>query len=196
MTCPRRTRSPSRRRARRMRSARGRGSGADGGVLRWRQRSWAPAIVKRGRPAGCRGMHGSGKNPPCQQSKPTGARPVYVRLVRVALVSLLVGLAVATVAPSALADKRTEAAAKAAMKKAQGDYLGMNYGTGATRLQKALKACGTTKCSAGVQAALLVDMGSMLFRAGTKDDAANAWAQAVKLQPGIALNPAYAAPEM
>jgi hypothetical protein len=116
--------------------------------------------------------------------------------VRAAIVSVLVGLAATAVASPALADKRTEAAAKSAMKKAQNDYLAMNYGSGAARLQKAIHACGTTKCSPGVQAALLVDEGAMLFRVGTKDDAAKAWAQAAKLKPGLALNPAYDAPDL
>ena len=59
----------------------------------------------------------------------------------------------ATFSLPALADARTEKAAAAAMKKAKADFAAMNYGTGATRLQKVLRACGETKCAAPTRAA-------------------------------------------
>jgi hypothetical protein len=120
---------------------------------------------------------------------------VYEAAVRAAIL-LLVALVTLTVSHPAFADARTEAAAKDALKKAETDYLGMNYGSGAGRLQKALRACGTTKCKAGTRAALLRDIGTMLFRKGDKEGANKSWASASKAQPGIALNPAYDSPDM
>lgn len=112
--------------------------------------------------------------------------------MRATIVSLLVAALVVAFAPSAFADARTEAAAKAATKKAQTDYKAMNYGTAATRLQKALTACGTKKCSAATRASLLADLGVMQFKKGNKDDANKSWSDASKAQPGVALNAAYA----
>jgi hypothetical protein len=117
------------------------------------------------------------------------------RAVRAAIL-LLVALFTLTVQKAAFADARTEAAAKDALKKAETDYLGMNYGTGATRLQKALRACGTTKCKGGTRAALLRDIGAMLFRKGDKEGASKSWASAARAQPGIKLNPAYDSPDI
>src|SRR5579863_7961289 len=117
------------------------------------------------------------------------------RAVRAAIL-LLVALVTLTVGKPAFADAHTEAAAKDALKKAETDYLGMNYGTGATRLQKALRACGMTKCTGSTRAALLRDIGTMLFRKGDKDGASKSWASAAKAQPGIKLNSAYDSPDM
>jgi hypothetical protein len=116
--------------------------------------------------------------------------------VRITFVSLLVATVVLTFSPSASADARAEAAAKAAAKKAQVDYKAMNYGTAATRLQKALATCGTKRCSAGTRASLLVDLGVMQFKKGNKDDATKSWTDAAKAQPGVALRPAYASGEV
>jgi hypothetical protein len=117
--------------------------------------------------------------------------------VRAAILTLLFALLTCTsfVRP-AFADGRTEGVAKAAMKKAESDYLAMNYGTGAGRIEKAMKACGQNKCSAGTRAALFRDLGTMQFRAGDKDQAARNWAAAAKLQPAIQLNPSYEAADL
>ncbi|HEY6463830.1 MAG TPA: hypothetical protein VIY73_26855, partial [Polyangiaceae bacterium] len=98
------------------------------------------------------------------------------RPVRAALLTLLLALLATTYARPVLANPRTEGAAKAALKKAEGDYLAMNYGTGASRIEKAMKACGTTKCSAQLRASLFRDLGTMQFRKGDKDQAARNWA--------------------
>jgi len=63
-------------------------------------------------------------------------------------------------------DKRAEAAAKAAIKKASSDYLATNYDAAATRLKKAVRVCGVKKCTPGTTAALLRDLGTMQFRSG------------------------------
>jgi hypothetical protein len=96
----------------------------------------------------------------------------------------------------AAADPRVEAAANVALKKAESDYLAMNYGSAAARIDKALKACGTKKCSAAVRATLLRDLATMQFRKGQKDQAARTWADALQLQANLSLNPAYDTPEL
>ena len=118
------------------------------------------------------------------------------RAVRAAILTLFFALFAGTVSRSALADGRTEGVAKATLKKAESDYLAMNYGTGATRIEKAMKACGQNKCGAPTRAALFRDLGTMQFRKGDKDQAARNWAAAAQLQPDIALNPAYDAPDL
>jgi hypothetical protein len=112
------------------------------------------------------------------------------------VVSLLAALAVSSYAGVASADKRTEATAKAAARKAEDDFLRQNYADGYARLDKALKACGTTKCGVGTRAALLRDMGALAFRNGQKDRAAKHFADALALQPNTTLNPNYDAPDL
>jgi hypothetical protein len=117
--------------------------------------------------------------------------------VRALLLLVVVSALVSTTfTHPALADARTEAAAKDAMKKAENDYLAMNYGSGAAKLQKALRACGANKCAAATRAAIQRDLGAMLFRKGDKEGAKKAWSAAGKLQPGLAMNPAYDSPDV
>jgi hypothetical protein len=93
-------------------------------------------------------------------------------------------------------DKRAEAAARAAIKKASGDYLSTNYDAASTRLKKAIRTCGATKCSPGTLAALLRDLGTMQFRSGDVGAAKQTWADALKAQADIALNPDYDTPDL
>jgi hypothetical protein len=98
--------------------------------------------------------------------------------------------------PAFAANPRAEAAALDALSKAEGDFLGMNYASGAARLDKALRACAPSNCSAATQAALLRDIGTMEFRAGDKGFATKAFTEALKLQPNIDLNPSYDSPDL
>jgi hypothetical protein len=109
---------------------------------------------------------------------------------------LAVALAVASFPRVALADKLTEAAAKTALKKAEGDFLAQSYGKGSAVLAKALKACGTTKCTPATRAALLRDLGAMAFRQGDSAGATKDFADAVAIQPDLDLNPRYDAPDL
>jgi hypothetical protein len=111
-------------------------------------------------------------------------------------VALLAAFAVSTYAGVAAADPRTEAIAKAAVRKAEDDFLGQNYGDGYARLDKALKACGAKKCTATTRAGLLRDLGAMAFRKGQKDQAARFFADALALKPELTLNPNYDAPDL
>ncbi len=114
-------------------------------------------------------------------------------------IALAAGIALTTTtfaAPVLAANPRVEAAAKKAISQAQNDYLARNYGTGAAKLQKALRACGASGCTPGTRAALLRDIGTMQFRKGDKSGATKSWTDAVKLQSDLDLNPAYDAPDL
>jgi hypothetical protein len=98
--------------------------------------------------------------------------------------------------PAWAASSRVEAAALDALRKAEGDFLSMNYASGAARLDRALRGCAPTNCSPVIQAALLRDIGTMEFRAGDRGFASKAFAEALKLQPTIELNPSYDSPDL
>jgi hypothetical protein len=114
------------------------------------------------------------------------------------LVPLVAALATvgSLASPALAADRRVEAGAKDALKKAADDYLGTDYAAGAARLQRALRVCGATKCTPGTRALLLRDIGTMQFREGEVGAARKTWAEAVKLQPDLALNPDYETPDL
>jgi hypothetical protein len=105
-------------------------------------------------------------------------------------------LVVPVASPAAAADRRAEAAAKDALKKAANDYLATDYVAGATRLERALRTCGRNKCTAATKAALLRDLGTMQFRNGDVGAAKKTWGDALKLQPQITLNPDYDTPDL
>lgn len=109
---------------------------------------------------------------------------------------LLPVAAMAVASPAFAANPQLELAAKKALKKAEGDYLAMGYAAGAARLKKAAAACGASGCEPRTKAALVCDLGTMLFRQGDKAGAARAWKIAVKLKPDVALNPAYDQPDV
>jgi hypothetical protein len=114
-----------------------------------------------------------------------------------ALAAVPVAMLVASAATPAFAvDKRYEAGAKAALKKAANDYLATNYEAAITRLYKAARACGTSRCTKETQAALLRDLGTMQFRNGDIGAAKKTWAQALQVQPDLTLNPDYDAPDL
>jgi hypothetical protein len=94
------------------------------------------------------------------------------------------------------ADRRVEAAAQAALKKAATDYRSKHYAAAATRLEKASRACGNDKCSAGTRAALLRDLGTMQFRQGDTDTASKTFADAIALDADLTLNRHYATPDL
>jgi hypothetical protein len=122
-------------------------------------------------------------------------RPDFARRVFLAAATVAVAFG-ATFATPAFADKKTEAIAKAAIKKAKSDFAAQNYGSGTTRLQKVVKACGDTKCTAATRATLLMDLGAMQLKKGSKDEANASFIAAAKLQPGIAFDPAFDTPDV
>jgi hypothetical protein len=114
-------------------------------------------------------------------------------LIAVLFVALLASAAVST---TARADVRTEAAALAAQKKAQKDFMSKKYGAGITKLQNALRACGTKKCSDEVRASLMLDLGAQEFRKGNKKGATKTWSTALKLVPSATLGATYDVPDI
>ncbi len=104
---------------------------------------------------------------------------------------VLVTSGAASVATNASADVKTESAAYSAMQKAQKDFVAKKYAAGIAKLQKAITACGTKKCSDDVRANLLRDLGAQQLRKGNKAGAQKAWAAALKLSPGLSLSATY-----
>jgi len=110
--------------------------------------------------------------------------------------SMVAASLLAASAPARAADRRAEAAAKSALKKAENDYLSTDYAAAASRLKKAARTCGRSRCTAATRAAVLRDLGTMQFRNGDIGAARASWGEALKLAPAIDLNPDYDAPDL
>ena len=95
--------------------------------------------------------------------------------------------------PAFAADKRVEAAAKEALRRAEQEFSISDYEKAIGRLERALRACGANKCVPGTKAQLWRDLGTMQLRKGERDDAFTSLSNAVKLDPKLDLNPAYEA---
>lgn len=114
-----------------------------------------------------------------------------------ALVSLVVFALAVLVSSRALAqDRRIEAGAKDAMKRARADFSAADYDGALARLLKATRACGTIRCSAPTRAQLLRDTGVMQVRRGNTSKAAQLFAEALKVDRRIELLPPYDAPDV
>jgi hypothetical protein len=109
--------------------------------------------------------------------------------------TVLLALTFLVIAPSARADVRTEASALQATKKAQKDFVSAKYAAGIAKLQGALKACGTNRCSDEVRAHLLRDMGAQQFRKGDKKGSKKSWSNALALVPNLTLSATYDSPD-
>lgn len=119
-------------------------------------------------------------------------RPLHTLFLALGVLGAVLTLTV----PARAADKRTEAAAKVALKKAEADFAASAFDKGLARLQKAATACGDKKCTTKTKAALLRDIGSMQFRKGDKSAATASFAAALALAPDLTLNPKYDMPDM
>jgi hypothetical protein len=113
----------------------------------------------------------------------------------VASTAVVLASLVATV-PAAALDARAEAAAKDALKKTAADFASSDFATAAARLDKALAGCGAKKCSPDTKAFVLRDLGTMQFRMGDKDAAANSFAQSLAIDHDIELSSKYDAPDV
>ncbi len=98
--------------------------------------------------------------------------------------------------PALAVDARAEAAAKAALKKAAASYLATNFAAGAAALDKAVRACGASRCTPASKAAVLRDLGTMQLLGGGNAAAAKSFAAALALEPDIELNPDYDVPNV
>jgi hypothetical protein len=121
---------------------------------------------------------------------------LHVRLARWAVIGGALTIAAAAFEGIALADRRSEAAAQDALKRADDDYLQSDFAKGLRRLQAAERACGEASCTASTHAALIRDIGTMQFRLAQPDAATASFRRARKLDPAIDLNPDYAAKDL
>ena len=118
------------------------------------------------------------------------------RLLRGITAAAALSALVFSASPARAVDRRAEAAAKDAIKRAANDYLSTDYTAGAARLERAARTCGASRCTAATKATVLRDLGTMQFRNGDVGAAKKTWADAVKLQPELALNPDYDTPDL
>lgn len=119
-------------------------------------------------------------------------RPLAAAAAAAALV--LASLFIA--APASALDRRAEAAAKDAIKRTAADFASGDYATAAARLQKALTTCSSRGCSPDTKAFVLRDLGTMQFKMGDKDAAANSFSQALAIDRDIDLSSKYESPDV
>jgi hypothetical protein len=117
---------------------------------------------------------------------------VKIRKALAAALSIGLAIALSFVALPVLAQNaKVEASAKALQKKAMDeDYLATEFAKAQEKLDKALAACGTDKCSAPVRAQLHRDLGVVMI--GGQIDKAKGighFVDAIKLDPATALDP-------
>ena len=118
--------------------------------------------------------------------------------VRALLSAVVVVIAFVLVGGTARAqqDRRIEAAAKDAIKRVHGDFRASAFEDAIARLQKAIGACGTVRCSATTRAALLRDLGVMQFRLGNRNAAAASFGEAFRVDPKIEPDPKFDGPDV
>jgi hypothetical protein len=112
------------------------------------------------------------------------------------VVALLAVFGLLGARPAIAEDPRIEAAAKDALKRARVDYAAKAYDRAIGRLRRADHACVADRCTPSTRAALLRDMGTVLFRMGELDAPEKLFKEALALEPTIELNPAYDAPDL
>ena len=113
---------------------------------------------------------------------PPFSRPFWLSL------GLSVALALSTLTASAQ-NAKVEASAKALQKKAmEEDYFATEFAKGQEKLDKAIAACGTDKCSAGLRAQLKRDIGIIQIGGQLdKEKGIGNFVEAIKLDPAIAI---------
>jgi hypothetical protein len=103
---------------------------------------------------------------------------------------LALGFACFFFAPLALADSKAETAATNLQKKAMDDYIGTDFKKAETKLDKAIDTCGDSKCGAALRARLKRDIGVVRIGGGLdKEKGMNDFVEALKIDPGINLDP-------
>lgn len=102
--------------------------------------------------------------------------------------ALLLGLA----RPASANDPKVEAEAKKLQQDAMDiDFLGLDLKKAKDKLQKALKKCGTSKCSKPVLAALHRDLGVVLLNAGDQEAGEKEIAAAIEDDPKVSISKDY-----
>jgi hypothetical protein len=111
------------------------------------------------------------------------------------LVSWLVVFVAVVAAVPAAADPRTERDARALQKKAiEEDNLNVNYAAAVKKLQTAVNRCGNDRCNPQLKASLYRDLGAMQLLSGNVDAGKASFAQAIRLDPTLDLDPSYKNP--
>src|SRR5690242_534024 len=106
------------------------------------------------------------------------------------LAALLVLVATLASPPLAFAeDRRAEGPAKEALKHAALDFRASAFDEAITRLERAIRDCGTSHCAVSTRAALQRDLGVMQFRKGYRRDAAMSFVNALRIDPSIDMSP-------
>jgi hypothetical protein len=116
----------------------------------------------------------------------------------VCLAFFAVGVGVVAAPSVALAaDAKVEKEAQALEKKAiEEDNLNVNYAGAIKKLQSAISKCDGDKCSSGLKAALLRDLGAMQILNGSVDEGKASFGQAIGMDASIDLDPAYKNPQL
>jgi hypothetical protein len=110
---------------------------------------------------------------------------------------IAVVVAISVAAPAWAADPKIEKEAQALQKKAiEEDNLNVDYPAAVKKLQSALAKCDGDKCSSGLKASLLRDLGAMQILGGSQDEGKASFAQALSFDSSIDLDPAYKNPQL
>jgi hypothetical protein len=113
------------------------------------------------------------------------------------IVFVVVAIVAAMPTGALAADPKVEKEAQALEKKAiEEDSLNVNYAGAIKKLQSAISKCGADKCSSGVKAALLRDLGAMQILNGSVDEGKASFGQALAMDASIELDPSYKNPQL
>ncbi len=110
---------------------------------------------------------------------------------------VVVAIVAASPTGALAADPKVEKEAQALEKKAiEEDNLNVNYAGAIKKLQSGIAKCDGDKCSSGIKAALLRDLGAMQILNGSVDEGKASFGQAIGMDASIELDPAYKNPQL
>ena len=98
--------------------------------------------------------------------------------------------------PARALDRKTDTTAKQTLILAAKDHTAGDDDGGILKLQKARKACGSTKCSPATRASVIRDLGALQFLRGDKQKASVSFGEALDVASDIPWNAAYDASEV
>jgi hypothetical protein len=111
--------------------------------------------------------------------------------LRAALASLVLACAFLMPRAAHALDRRTEAAAKQAIVQAAKDHAASDDDGALLRLRRALRSCGSSRCTTPTRAALLRDTGVIEFARGDRTKATTSFGEALDLAEDLPWNAAY-----
>ena len=104
--------------------------------------------------------------------------------------------ATGTARPAYALDRATEAAAKQALALALKDHAAGDDDGALARLQKARRACGSSRCAPATRASVLRDLGALSFLRGNPENASALFAEALEVAPDLPWNAVFDAREV